>query len=97
MLFRFDRAIKKYILCIHMMTIVRKWGNSLGLRIPRAVAEGAGIFEGRAVSITRHKEGFSVQPVVTPVISLDVLLRNITPQNRHIEIDWGVPKGKEIW
>ena len=30
-------------------------------------------------------------------ISLDDLVKGITPENIHGEIDWGEPVGKEIW
>ena len=29
--------------------------------------------------------------------TLDELIAGITPENRHDEIDWGPPVGKEIW
>jgi antitoxin component of MazEF toxin-antitoxin module len=25
------------------------------------------------------------------------LLEQVTPENRHDEIDWGEPQGREIW
>ena len=30
-------------------------------------------------------------------LTLDDLIANITPENRHAAIDWGPPVGKEIW
>ena len=82
---------------ILMTTTIRKWGNSLGLRIPQDVAEEAGISEGKEVMFVHDKNGLSIQTVATPKVSLDALLRKITPYNKHTEVDWGAPKGKEIW
>ena len=80
-----------------MTTTIRKWGNSLGLRIPRDVAEEAGIIEGREVVFVKRGRGLSVEPVIEPTISLNTLLRKITPENSHVEVDWGTPRGKEVW
>ena len=30
-------------------------------------------------------------------LTLDDLIANITPENRHAAIEWGPPVGKEIW
>ena len=32
-----------------------------------------------------------------PEVTLDWLIANITPENRHEVFDWGPPVGKEIW
>jgi antitoxin component of MazEF toxin-antitoxin module len=29
--------------------------------------------------------------------SLEQLLAKVTPRNLHAEVDWGKPKGKEVW
>lgn len=29
--------------------------------------------------------------------SLQALVARITPQNRHPEVDWGKPRGREVW
>ena len=29
--------------------------------------------------------------------TLEELLEQVTPENRHDEIDWGEPQGKEVW
>ena len=80
------------------MTTVRvaKWGNSLAVRIPKAVAEQARLQEGYAVSIEvvdGHIELRSAERIPT----LEELVAQITPENRHGEIDWGPAVGKEIW
>lgn len=29
--------------------------------------------------------------------SIEELAEHITPENRHDELDWGTPVGKEVW
>jgi antitoxin MazE len=80
------------------MTTVRvaKWGNNLAVRIPRAVAEQARLQEGDEVSIEvvdRHIELRSAVRIPT----LEELVAQITPENRHGEIDWQPGVWNEIW
>ncbi len=46
-----------------MQTTIRKWGNSLGLRIPKAFAEEAGVSAGSEIGSwrypCRHREASS--------------------------------------
>lgn len=79
-----------------MQTAIAKWGNSLALRLPRALAASVHLTEGSAVEL--HIEGNSL--VVTPSrprYRLDDLLAGVTPQNRHAETDWGPAQGEEAW
>jgi antitoxin MazE len=79
-----------------MKTQVGKWGNSLAVRIPRAVARAAKLEDGALVELSVD-EG---RLVVTPVglsYSLSELVGGIRPENRHDETDWGKPLGNELW
>ena len=80
-----------------MNTRIQKWGNSLGLRIPKSFAEEAGVEAGSEVELS-VKDG---QLVVTPTrrrkYRLRDLLRKVTPENVHDEIDTGGPVGREGW
>ena len=79
-----------------MRTAISKWGNSLALRLPKPLAELAGLREGTPVEITI--EGGSV--VITPTrprYELEKLLAGEDGKRRHDEVDWGPPKGGEIW
>ena len=70
-----------------------KWGNSLGLRLPKIFAVQMGLETGGEVDVQVQKNSI----VVSPVETLDALLDRITPENIHPETDWGKPLGKEIW
>ena len=80
-----------------MSTTIRKWGNSLGVRISREVAEDAGLSEGKEVALEKRDGRLTLRPVAATLLSLDALVRKITPRNRHTEIRWAKPRGKEIW
>lgn len=79
-----------------MKTKVQKWGNSLGVRIPRAVAVEAQIRAGSAVDISVAKDGIRVKPVRLRY-SLAALLRKVDSRNRHREVATGAAVGQEIW
>lgn len=79
-----------------MKTQLAKWGNSLGLRIPRAVALDARVAEGDEVEVTVEDGAIVVRPAVRRY-TLEELIDGITPSNKHQELDWGPPVGKEIW
>ena len=76
----------------------QKWGNSLGIRIPKDAADKIGIEQGSKMELTVvENEG---SPVLKPKkvrkkYHLEDLLSQITPENRHDEIDLG-RKGREL-
>jgi antitoxin MazE len=78
-------------------TELAKWGNSLAVRIPRAVAERAGVAEGDRVSLEVSPSGDVVIRRARPRYSLDDLVGQITARNRHGATDWGGPRGRESW
>ncbi len=80
-----------------MRAVISKWGNSLALRLPKAVLEEAGLTENQPVEITVVKGQIRIDPVVELVYDLDDLLAQIKPANLHPEVNWGSPVGKEIW
>jgi antitoxin MazE len=75
-----------------MRTTVRKWGNSLGVRIPSGVAADAHLEEGAEVDITVRDGAL----VIAPVLSLAELVARITPDNLPDLVD-DVPRGGELW
>lgn len=77
-------------------TQVARWGNSLGLRLPKAVAREARLGEGDTVEVSVQDGAIIVRPAQT-TYSLHELVSRITPRNRHEETDWGKPKGTEQW
>ena len=77
-------------------TQIAKWGNSLGLRLPRSVAREVRVDEGDTVEVSVDNGAIVIRPG-RPRYSLDELVRRITTRNRHRETDWGTPVGDEVW
>jgi len=76
---------------------VKKWGNSLAVRIPTAVIQDLGLSENSSVQIISNGVSATIQPNKRKKPTLDELVAAITPENRHDEVDWGKPVGKEVW
>ena len=80
-----------------MKTAVRRWGNSLALRIPRTYAAETRITEGSEVELTLKSGALVVRAVVRKRPSLPDLLKRITPSNRHESVVTGEAMGREVW
>ena len=85
------------VINLSMTTKVQKWGNSLAVRLPKKVTEGVGLRQGSPVSIVYGDDSISIKPMLKPKETLEQLVRKINKKNRHSEIGWGKPVGKEIW
>lgn len=80
---------------LSMDSTVSAWGNSLGLRIPKAYAKEVGLNEGTKVQIFVEGGQLIVRPLKRH--SLKELVDRISPENTYGEVDFGEPEGKEIW
>ena len=80
-----------------MRTKVLKWGNSLGLRIPKAFAEDIRVADGTPVEMTMVDGQLIVRVAEDREWSLDELLSGVRPDNLHAEADTGGPVGGESW
>lgn len=79
-----------------MHTNIKRWGNSLALRLPAAIL-GNTVFElDTEVDVRVEGNRLIIEPVQEPV-TLATLLAKVTPENRHELVDWGPPVGKEVW
>lgn len=77
-----------------MRARVAKWGNSLGVRIPREIADRAGMSEGSDIDIQAKGE----RVIITPArrrYRLNGLLKGMTPRAIHEVFDWGPDRGRE--
>lgn len=80
-----------------MVTRIRRWGNSLGLRIPKSFAKDAGVEEGSPVDISIEGDRLVIQPVRPARYELADLVSQIRKDNLHEEIPTGGPVGREVW
>ena len=79
-----------------MRTRVQKWGNSLGLRIPKPFAEQTRLEANTEVEIS-IRSGRLVVEAIEPAFALKSLLDQVTTENMHHEVITGAPIGKEVW
>ena len=83
-----------------MKVKIAKWGNSLGLRLPKAAVEAAGLKPGVEVDVVIEGRDLRVRSL--PPIKhyrLEDLLADIDrlgPENRSETVDWGPDRGAEI-
>ncbi len=80
-----------------MKTAVRRWGNSLALRIPSAFVTKTQISEGSKVEVTLRSGTIVVRPMVRKHYALKDLLKRVTPANLHNSISTGRAAGQEVW
>jgi antitoxin MazE len=80
-----------------MQTRVQKWGNSLGLRIPRGLADELGLGVGTEVSLTAKDGELVLRPSLPSRLRLADLLAGITPENIHASVDTGDAVGSEAF
>ena len=80
-----------------MQTTIKKWGNSLALRIPKLFAINANLKINKTVDISIDKGSIIITPINKKEYSLEELLKGVNKSNLHGEIDTGAPVGKEIW
>ena len=80
-----------------MKARIQKWGNSLALRIPKALAEEVHVRQNTQVEISLVDGKIVVEPVKTPDWTLEDLLEGITEENLHLEVETGPSVGKEVW
>jgi antitoxin MazE len=73
-----------------------KWGNSIAIRVPKAVLKESGMQEGDTVEFGA-KKGAILAKAVKAEPTLDDLVARITPDNKHEAVDWGPARGREVW
>jgi len=76
---------------------IQKWGNSLALRIPKYIAEEAGLYKDRAVDLTLLEGKMLITPETITLLTLEQLISGVTPENQHGETDSGKAVGNEVW
>lgn len=78
-----------------MTTLVRKWGNSLAIRIPSHIAEMFSLEQGSEIEIRIENNEIKLVPM-SKKPTLEELLARVTPENRHHEIDFGIEGNERI-
>lgn len=77
-----------------MLGQVARWGNSLGIRIPKDIACQVGLTEGAKVEIEAAGSQVVIS-VARPRYQLADLLVGMTPGDMRGAFDWGDDVGRE--
>ena len=80
-----------------MKTKIKKWGNSLALRIAKLFAIDAKLKLNKMVDLSIDEGSIIITPISEKEYSLKKLLEGVSKNNLHGEFDTGAPVGKEIW
>jgi antitoxin MazE len=77
-----------------MTTEIKRWGNSLALRLSKDLSQTLGLKEGSKVEVKLSKGSLIISPKKS---KLEDLLRQLEAAgpDPHGEIDWGEDVGKE--
>ncbi len=79
-----------------MTARVQKWGNSLALRLPKALADEFQLEQGSAVELRVVGNTLVIEPHRPPQYRLEDLLKKVSKRNLHAAITTGRPVGKEV-
>jgi antitoxin MazE len=71
-----------------MKMTIRRWGRSLAVRIPKALAQDASFHEGDEVEVRIEGTCIVVQRSQGKSYRLSDLIAGVTKVNRHAEIGW---------
>ncbi len=80
-----------------METRLRRWGHSLALRIPKALAVEAGLEDDARVEVSLENGKLVLTPLPEARWTLEELLAQVTDENLHAEVDTGPAVGAEVW
>jgi antitoxin MazE len=69
-------------------------GNGLAVRLPRKIAHAAGIKEGDSIEIEVSNNVLVLLPLKR-IPTLEELVAQVTPKNRHNEFSFGPDRGRE--
>jgi antitoxin MazE len=73
-----------------------KWGNSLGLRVPRDLAARVGLAEGSRVDVEAREDGALVITKSRRRFTLEELVAGMTPDRAHPALIDDEPRGEEL-
>ncbi len=79
-----------------MATTVQKWGNSLGIRLPKSIAEQVKIREGTVVEFDASGGILTIRPKRRRKYTLSQLLAKCKGPSPHRDLDKKPPVGREI-
>jgi antitoxin MazE len=82
---------------MNMETRIKKWDDSLALRIPQVLADEAGLDQDSPVELTLEAGRLIITLIPDNKPRLEDLLAGVTPGNIHREVNMGDPMGDVAW
>ena len=79
-----------------MTTVIQKWGNSQGIRLPKYMMDIVKWNEGEEIEITAENGRIIIEKA-NPRKTITELFADYQGEYTPEEIDWGEPAGGEIW
>jgi antitoxin MazE len=83
-----------------MKVKIAKWGNSLGVRLPKAAAEAAGLKAGADVDVVVEGGDLRLrgQPRTTRFLLEEMVaeMKRLGPESEPETVEWGPDRGEEI-
>lgn len=79
-----------------MQTTIQKWGNSQGIRIPKAFLEAAGMMENDIVELNRVNDSIVITKVKKE-LTLEEIFKDDKEEYVAEEFNWSSPVGREVW
>lgn len=81
-----------------MQATIQKWGNSQGIRIPKAFLDALGMVENDLVELNRVEDNIVITKVKKEKeITLEDIFKDYDGEYKAEEFDWGSSVGKEVW
>ena len=81
-----------------MQVRIAKWGNSLAVRLPKAIAEDLGLAEGQPVDVAIERGAVRLKPSTVQVRLSDLVAeaKRLGPAAHPEVVKWGRDVGAEI-
>ena len=80
-----------------MTTTIQKWGNSQGVRIPKVILDTVNWAENEQIILVVNNGKIIMEKAKNKRKNIKELFENYKGKYEPTEMDWGEPKGEEIW
>ncbi|MFB6212420.1 MAG: AbrB/MazE/SpoVT family DNA-binding domain-containing protein [Candidatus Magasanikbacteria bacterium] len=78
-------------------TKIKKWGNSLAVRVPKKIVDRLNLRENSPVHLEMRDGELKIKPRESRNYTLEELVNEIDENNLHDSIDTTKTVGKEVW
>lgn len=76
---------------------LQKWGNSIGIRIPRSILKSLNLKDNDILKIEEQDERIIISIPKKQKISLSERFKDYHGQNLAKDFSWDDARGKELW